>query len=183
MTASRLDRLAVGRASARGKVTLMSRVIGADLPAVLLQRLSIEHAFDCSDEAIVICTIDDDGQAHPAMLSSLEVVARDAHTIALTTHAASRTTRHLKTNGKLTLIIVNNSGAFYVKGDAILIVDTMAAAPDQVAFNMRVSTVLEDNPAAYENARITTGVCVTRGSFDASRSRAILDELTTVRPG
>ena len=159
----------------------MSRVIGADLPTGLFRRLSIEHAFDYANEALVICTIDDDGQVHPAMLSSLEVVARDAHTVALTTHAASRTTRHLKVNGRITLIVVNRDGAFYIKGDALLALDAMAAAPDQVAFNIRVLTVLQDNPAAYENARITTGIGVSRGSVDESRSRAILDELTTLQ--
>ncbi len=155
----------------------MSHPAGNQLDDALLVRLSAGRAVAEADSAIVICTIDDDGRPHPAMLSSLELVAIDVRNIRLTLHAASRSARNLRTNGKLTLILADAAGIFYIKGD-VRRLSTMVASPDQEKFNMRVESVLQDNPAAYENARVTSGIRVERGPLDLAYANAILRELT-----
>ena len=156
----------------------MSRLIGHHLSAALLETLSAARAFDRADHAIVICSVDEQGRPHPAMLSSLEIVARDARHVRLAVHASSRTARNLTANTHLTLILADETGVHYVKGDAVLTTGSMAAAPAMSAFTLNVDRVLEDTPADYEHATINSGIRITRGALDPERARAILRELT-----
>ena len=155
----------------------MSRFVADHLPEALLGRLSIDRAFDHTDRAIVICTVDEHGWPHPAMLSSLELIARDARNVSLATHASSRTTRNLVANGRLTLILVDEQATYYVKGDVLLRSAAMHAAQELAAFNLRVDSVLHDVAEDYERARISSGIRVERGTLDRARAEAVLREL------
>ena len=159
----------------------MSKFVADHLTNGLVSRLSIDRAIEYADRAIVICTVDEHGWPHPAMLSSLELVARDARNIRLSPHVASRTARNLKANGRLTLILANATGVHYIKGDVLLLAPSMTAAPELAKFNMRVDSVLEDNPADFEDARIISGIAVTRAGIDVGRARSILTELLADR--
>jgi hypothetical protein len=53
----------------------------------------------------------------------------------------------------------------------------MRVAPHLAKFNLRVDSVLADNPQAYEDARIVTGITVERRGVDEVAARAILEEL------
>jgi Pyridoxamine 5'-phosphate oxidase len=156
----------------------MSTFIADRLPDVLIARLSIDRALDHADRAIVICSVDEHGWPHPAMLSSLELVARDARNIRLAPHSASRTARNLIANGRLTIILADEHGTFYIKGDVLLVSSAMHAAPEQAVFNLRVESVLQDNPQDYEEARLTSGIRITRTGPDDERARTVLRELT-----
>jgi hypothetical protein len=155
----------------------MSTFIADHLPDQLLAYLSPPTATGDASVAIVICTVDEHGWPHPAMLSRLEVVARDARNVRLATHVASRTTRNLKANGKLSLVLADADAVHYVKGDALLLEPAMRVAPHLAKFNLRVDSVLADNPQDYEDARIVTGITVERHGVDAPAARSILDEL------
>ena len=155
----------------------MSRFVSDHLPASLQDALSADRARDNANRAIVICSIDEHGWPHPAMLSTFEVVAIDARNIRLATHVDSRTTRNLRANGQITLIFVDRGSAHYVKGDALLVSPALRSAQRLAMFNVRVDSVLADDPQAYEDARITTGITVERGSVDESAVAAILVEL------
>jgi hypothetical protein len=156
----------------------LSRLIGHHLSEALLETLSATRARGRADHAIVICSVDEQGRPHPAMLSSLEIVARDARHVRLAVHAASRTARNLTANKHLTLILADETGVHYVKGDAVLTAASMTAAPAMSAFTLNVDRVLEDTPADYEQATIVSGIRITRGALDADRAQAILHELT-----
>lgn len=158
----------------------MSRLIDIQLTAPLLERLSVGRALAHANNAIIVCTIDDEGKPHPAMLSSLEVVAKDAQNLRVATHGSSRTTHNLHVRSALTLVVADSSGVFYIKGHATQVLATLISAPALTVFNVRVTGVLEDNPAAYENARLVSGIHVERGALDSERALAILSELTTV---
>ena len=155
----------------------MSRFVGDHLPDALFTRLSIDRAFENMDRAIIIVTVDEHGWPHPAMLSSLELVARDARNIRLAPHAASRTARNLRANGRLAFVVADETGTFYIKGDVLLRDATMSAAQELAKFNMRVDSVLQDVPEDYERARIVSGIRVERRDVDRARSEAILREL------
>jgi hypothetical protein len=159
----------------------MSRLIGHHLSEPLLAALSPEHALERADQAIVICSVDEQGRPHPAMLSSLELVARDARHLALAVHASSRTARNLTANGHLTIILADESGVHYVKGDAALASASMTTAPALAAFTLQVDRVLEDTPAEYEHAHIVSGIRIERAAPDIDRARAILRELSAQR--
>jgi len=155
----------------------MSRFISDHLPEPLHSALSRDRAL-ASNRAIVICTVDEHGWPHPAMLSSLEIIAIDARNVRLATHVASRTTRNLKANGRLTLILVDVGTAYYVKGDVRLLSASMKTAPMLAMFNLRVDSVLADDPQAYEDARLTSGIVFERGPVDEQVVAAVLDELS-----
>jgi hypothetical protein len=155
----------------------MSTFVGDYLTTTALSLLAIDRAVERRTQAIVICTIDEHGWPHPAMLSSLEVVAYDARNVRLATHISSRTTRNLRANGKLSLIVADAQGVFYIKGDVLLLSPSMRTAPQLSRFNMRVDSVLEDSPRRYENARVVSGITVDRDVADAEPARMVLDEL------
>ena len=111
------------------------------------------------------------------MLSSLEMIARDARNIRLAPHVASRTARNLLANGRLTAILADETGVFYVKGDVLRVTAFLESDQNLAKFNMRVDTVLQDDPAAYEAARVVSGVRVERGALDRERAERILREL------
>jgi hypothetical protein len=155
----------------------MSRFVADHLPDALVARLSADRALAHADTAIVICSIDEHGWPHPAMLSSLELVARDARNIRLAPHHRSRTARNLTLRGRVTVICADVDGVFYIKGDVRLISPSLTSVPELCAFNLRVDSVLQDVPQEYEAARILSGVRVARGSVDRERAEALLREL------
>lgn len=154
----------------------MSRFVADQLPGPLLSRLSLDAAIGEAAHAIVMCTVDEHGWPHPAMLSSLEVVARDARNIRLATYVTSRSTRNLKANGKLTLVFADQRDVYYIKGDVILLAASLRTSPESAKFNLRVDSVLQDNPGAAEHAKIISGIQVAR-DFDAERATTVLREL------
>lgn len=154
----------------------MTKFVADHLTDTLVARLAPDTAIDDS-VAIVVCTVDEHGWPHPAMLSRLEVAARDARNVRLATHVASRTTRNLKVNGKLSLVLADATAVHYVKGDVLLVEPSMRVAPHLAKFNLRVDSVLADNPQDYEDARIVTGITFERHGIDPAVARAILEEL------
>ncbi len=155
----------------------MSRFVGEQLTEPLLSQLGIDRAIANADRAIVICTVDEHGWPHPAMLSTLEVVARDARNVRIAMDAGSRSARNMTANGKLSLILVDEQGAYYVKGDVLLVAPSLRTAPSHAKFNLRVDSVLEDVAQDYEHARIACGIRVERDPIDAELAGARLREL------
>jgi len=155
----------------------MSRFVADHLPDTLLARLSVERAIENAARAIVIVTIDELGWAHPAMVSSLELAARDARNIRLALHTRSRSLRNLRENGRLTVILADEQSVHYIKGDALVVSPTLSARTDFAKVNLRVDSVLEDVAADDEHARITTGIRIERDAVDPAAARALLDEL------
>ena len=155
----------------------MSHFLADQLTPTLLSRLSLESAFANVDRAILICTIDEHGWPHPAMLSGLELVAHDARNIRLAPHHLSRTARNLKSNGRLTIVLADEHGVFYIKGDVILVAPAMTADRNLAKFNMRVDSVLEDRPQDDEAATVVGGIAVERREWDRARAEKIVREL------
>jgi hypothetical protein len=155
----------------------MSRFIGEGLPDSLVAALGVDQAIARADRAIVICTIDEHGWAHPAMVSSLELVARDARNVRLAMHAGSRTTRNLRANGRLTLIVVDAGCVYYIKGDVLERTPSLAASPAHAGFNMRVDSVLADGPRDDEAATLIGDLRVSRPAPDPDRALAVVREL------
>ena len=155
----------------------MSRFMGEQLPVALVAALGVEHAIDRADRAMVICTVDEQGWPHPAMVSSLELVARDARNVRLALDGGSRSARNLRANGRLTLIVIEDATVFYIKGDVLERTASLAAVPAQAGFNVRVDSVLEDQPRDYEDAVLVSDLRVSRTIRPGDAALAVVREL------
>lgn len=155
----------------------MSRLLGTELPERLLERLSAAHAVRYADRAMVIVSLDDHGWPHPAMVSTLELVARDAGRVRLAMPASSRTARHLVTNRLLTIVVADEQAVYYVKAEALLMPRELRSLPGAALFEARVDSVLEDLPHGDEHARLTSGLTLARTRFEASQAAAQVAEL------
>lgn len=136
----------------------MSASLGDRLPEVVCARLA-EASEHYRDRAIVICSVDDRGWPHAAMVSTRELFAVNAHTLSLTAGVSSRTAANLRRNGRLTVILADYDGVFYVKGDASPL-EADSARPAHALFTVHVVDVLEDAATEEEEARIVSGIRV-----------------------
>src|SRR5687768_11618687 len=82
----------------------------------LVRRLNGHHADDFKQLAIAVCTVDDDGWPHPAMLSYYEVAAIDAGTLHLAVYNDSRTCANMRARSLATLVVVDKGLVCYIRG-------------------------------------------------------------------
>ena len=137
----------------------MSQLLGRELTGELFQRLKGDDVASQAGKAIVIVTVDDQGWAHPAMLSYYEVVAKDRSRIDLAVGKSSTTAKNLRRTGKITLLLTDHGVNYYLKGSAREIRDSMAGVPFMSLFRVGVEHLLEDQEP---DAVITSGVTFQR---------------------
>jgi hypothetical protein len=150
----------------------------------LYQRLSGEHAETLSRQAIVVCTVDEDGWAHPAMLSYFEVAATDPDNLQLAVYNDSRTSANMRAQGTATLVIVDAGLVCYVRGRVSEVAPAMSTAPYNAVVNLRVDQVVFDEPPPdlEPGAFVTSGITYRpRTGAALERARAVLTELRAVR--
>jgi hypothetical protein len=135
----------------------VSKEIGNRLPDALYATLYAARNAEQSGRAIVISTVDRHGWAHPALLSYREVSAADPATLQVVTFEGTRTAANMRSNGKLTLIFVDERMTYYVKGTATEIPSKQGAS--FATMTVVVEQVLKDAPGAGEKgANITSGI-------------------------
>jgi hypothetical protein len=152
----------------------VTRSLGSALPDLLLSRLTVPPDAAPLDAAIVVVTVDPYGWAHPALVSYAEVVALDAARLRLALHAGSRSSRHLRESGRVTLVFADADFCLYVKGEALALPDA-PGAPDLARFELLVCDVLEDRAEGDEaGACLATGLTVTwRDGAHAATARRV----------
>src|SRR3989338_2978708 len=96
----------------------MSQLLGRQLTEELFERLKGENVASKLGKAIVIVTVDENGWAHPAMLSYYEVVAKDRSRIDLAIGKTSTTGKNLRRTGKITLLVTDSGINYCLKGNA-----------------------------------------------------------------
>ena len=146
----------------------------------LLQRLGGEEAEAFSSLAIVVCTVDEHGYPHPAMLSCFELAATDRENIQLAVYNTSGTCANMRARGAATLIVVDEGLACYIRGRVTEVAGAMRSAPYNARLNMRVDQVLFDEPPPdlEPGAFITSGITYRPRRGEAlERARAVLAEL------
>src|SRR5438093_9717924 len=122
----------------------MSRKLGTTLPADLLTRLAGGNLEPVASKVIQIVTVDAGGWPHAALLSYFEVVAKDPTSVRLATYANSTTSGNMRRNGKVTLVVIDERVAYYVKGHAVELTSSMQATEWNAAFECRVADVTAD---------------------------------------
>jgi hypothetical protein len=126
----------------------MSRWIGPDLPAPLLELLRGDHLEARMGIGVFILTIDGAGWPHPAMLSYGELVALDSRRIRLAVRRTSGTAEHLRRSGRITFCFVEAAMAYYVKATVDLPQDPMTGFPNLARFEAKIEAVLADEARA-----------------------------------
>lgn len=139
----------------------MSQSLGKHLPADLLERLGGSRVEVHEGKIIPICTIDEGGWPHPALLSYYEIVAKDPSTLDTAVWKDSSTARNLRRAGKITLLVSDHQVNFYLKGSVRELEYQMTGAAPVSRFRITLEDVIEDQEA---NAEITTGLTYKRMS-------------------
>lgn len=154
----------------------MPKSVSRELTEDLYRRLCGQFIQEHANKAILIHTVDENGWAHPAVLSYFEVAARDHSNIRIATYKSSRTTENLRRTGKITLSLFDERVACYIKGTASEMEREMRLAPHNSKIHVRVEEVLVDqaDPALEPGAYIAGGITVVNPNPPAM---AILEEL------
>ena len=150
----------------------------------LYRRLSGESAEALSALAILVCTVDEHGWPHPAMLSYFEVAAIDPDNLLLAVYTDSRTSANMRARGVATLIVVDEGLVCYIRGRASQVAPAMSTAPYNAVMNLRVDRVVFDEPPPdlEPGAFVTNGITYRpRTGAALERARAVLKELQSVR--
>lgn len=159
----------------------MAELIGDKLTDDLWRRLEGADLKVCAEKVILVSTVDAHGWPHPAMLSYLEVVAKDRSNIRIAAYKESTTTNNLRRNGRCTLLIIDERAAYYIKGRVEELKPEMRCAPHNSMLNLRVDQVLSDQA----DERLESGVQVAGGityedpniGARLQNARAVLEEL------
>jgi hypothetical protein len=145
----------------------VATVTGDTLPALLVERLgagggarSTPHPSILECTAVPVCTVDSDGLPHPAMLSYAELAADDERLLRAAVYGGSSTARHLRQQGKITLLFVDPDGTYYVKARVAGLDTPHPTAPGVVVFPLAVVAVLADavDTSREPAAVITSGI-------------------------
>jgi len=146
----------------------------------LHRRLKGDHADKFKQLAIVVCTVDEDGWPHPAMLSYYEVTASDAETLQLAVYNDSRTCANMRARGAATLIVVDEGLVCYIRGHVTQAAAAMAASSATARMTMKVDQIVFDEPPPEleAGADVTSGITYRARTGEArKRARAVLAEL------
>ncbi len=134
----------------------MSRSVGDELPAALLERLNGERLEEQIGFTVLLLTMDGDGWPRTAMLSAGEVVAAEAQQVRLALWPDSASTANLARGGRCVLAMVHAGSGWYVRCSARRGADLRLGDGKLLAFfELDVADVLEDL-VAY--ARLVDGV-------------------------
>lgn len=137
----------------------MSQLLGKELPPALVERLGGSQIETHEGKIIPICTLDEGGWAHPALLSYYEIVAQNPTTLDTAVWKNSSTAVNLRRAGKVTLMISDHRVNYYLKGSVKEMEYEMTDATAVSRFRITLEQVIEDQEA---NAEITTGMTYKR---------------------
>jgi hypothetical protein len=137
----------------------MSQLLGKELPALLLERLSGTEVDAHEGKIIPIFTIDEAGWVHPALLSYYEIAAKNASTLEMALWKDSSTAKNLRRSGRVTLMISDRAVNYYLKGSVVQLHYEMPGAAPVSRFRVTLEQVIEDQEP---NAEITTGLTYRR---------------------
>jgi len=137
----------------------MSQILGNKLTEVLWVRLNGDAIEAHEGKIIPIFTIDENGWAHPALLSYYEVLAKDKSTLEMALWKESSTAENLRRTGKVTLMISDTGVNYYLKGRAQQLEYELTGAAPVSRFRIELEQIIEDQEP---NAEITTGLTYRR---------------------
>ena len=148
----------------------MSQIVGKELTQALLDRLNGRDVESHEGKIIPIFTTDEQGWAHPGLLSYYEVVAKNKSTLDMALWKDSSTSKNLRQAGKVTLMISDQGVNYYLKGSVRELHYEMPGAAPVSRFRVTLEQVIEDQEP---NAEITTGLTYRRMTQRESNDFAV----------
>jgi hypothetical protein len=150
----------------------MSTVAGPQLTDALWLRLSGARPEAFAHLVVPLCTVDEGGWPHVALVSYSELRARDRGRIDILLYPSSGTSANLRQRRHCTLLLFDKDLAAYVKAVAYEYPERAAAPAGRAAFELRIHQVVID--AAHRqhegDAYITSGVLFAAGApFETAR--------------
>lgn len=126
-----------------------------------------------------LCTVDDRGFPHVALLGAWEVLAWDAYTLRLAVGGCSTTAANMRRTGQATLLVVDAHGAHYVKMRVHEVAASMRSAAWNARFDGRVEVVLADaaDPGREGSGHIVQGIMADTDPTSEPGRSAVLAEL------
>ena len=159
----------------------MSKRLEPILPDALFALLNGERLDQHLNKVLLLITLDSAGWPRAAMLSLLDVIAADRSNLRMAPWNDSTTTANLRRNGKVALLVVDESMAYYIQGTATELSRDLEGFPGMAKINLRIESILEDAALDYEGAaRVSTGIRFDNPSMDAAyieRGRRVLAAL------
>ncbi|HEX6510690.1 MAG TPA: hypothetical protein VF157_00200 [Chloroflexota bacterium] len=128
----------------------MSKALGNELPAELLEDLSGRDLASKWSKTIPLVTIDGAGFPHFAILSYGEILAIGARELRIGLYPNSTTTRNVQARPNVGLLVVLGDAVYYLKGVA-----SEKPAANVVRFDVGIEQVLVDSEPG---ARIISGI-------------------------
>jgi hypothetical protein len=153
----------------------MARLIGQELDTALADRLSGQDLDRVAGHVVVAMSVDEAGWPHPALLSYLELVAKDRRTLRIATFRGTTLARAARRAGKVTLVIFDDRVSCYIKGTVSELAPVMVSAPESAKLNVAVEQVLTDDPDPRfgADAFVVGPVRYHEPNPDAARARAV----------
>lgn len=159
----------------------MSKNLGNQLPAELMEKLTNGAFYRDGGLGLPVLTLDEQGWPHVAMAPGAVAVQPDTVFFALGGRTSSR--RNAERDGRVTLMIAGPGTLYYIKGKAEVVRPEMQIMEQETAFRLHVTEVLHDMESFVQ---ITGGVSyhynVMHDDF-VTVIRALLDELQTLAEG
>jgi hypothetical protein len=137
----------------------MSQILGKELTEALWLRLNGDALESHEGKIIPTFTVDENGWAHPALLSYYEVVAKDRVTLDMALWKESSTAKNLRRTGKVTLMMSDAGVNYYLKGRVQQLEYELTGAAPVSRFRIALEEIIEDQEP---NAEITTGMTYRR---------------------
>ncbi len=137
----------------------MSKLLGKVINEELLVRLSGKDIGSKEGKAIIVVTVDEQGWAHPAVLSYYEIVAKSEGQIDIAVGKTSTTGKNLRRTAKITLLVTDAGINYYIKGGAQETRESLGAVPFMSLFRVEVTQLLEDQEPG---SPITSGLTFIR---------------------
>jgi hypothetical protein len=164
----------------------LARFVSDSLPDDALALLRPENLEEKQNRVVQMITVDEEGWANAGMLSYADVIAKDGSNLDLATWGDGECATDLRRNGRITLLVIDEDMAYYVKGrarevqatgDALTDVNDDGGHSTLAYFHITVQGVFEDR---VPTAKVLGGVTFEGSESEQVAHDAILKKLASI---
>ena len=164
----------------------MARFVSDSLPDDALALLRPGNLAGKQGRVVQIITVDEEGWANAGMLGYADIVAKDAGNLHLATWGDGECASDLRRNGRITLLVIDEDMAYYVKGlaremevtgDVLMDVNDGGGHSALAYFHIGVQGVFEDR---IPTAKVLGGVTFEGSDSEQEAHDAILKRLASL---
>ncbi len=164
----------------------MARFVSDSLPDDALALLRPGNLAEKQNRVVQIITTDEEGWGNAGMLGYADIIAKDARNLDLATWGDGECAADLRRNGRITLLVIDDDMAYYVKGrarevqvegDPLTDVNDAGGHSALAYFHIGEIRVFEDR---IPTARVLGGVTFEGSESEQMAHDAILKKLASI---